>query len=348
MALVDYSSEGSGSDSGLDSEDGHKTTRQKSSKKNNTGAPPPLPRAFHDLYAATVRTAPVDHPSLHNGRQRAIPHVAGQWPSHLYIEWHPSKLEYERLSELVLALRGRLDGAAADLHSFLTSDLGVPLPLHISFSRPFVLQTAGKADFLRQLTAKIKSASVGPFSVVFSDLFWYCGPDSARAFLVLRAQVEGSPGSASSSSSTHNGSLVTLLDRCNAQVTAAGQPALYSGDASSTARSFHVSIAWTLADIEAWREPTSEVYERWRNSMDASEDDEGKERLRIDVESIKAKIGNVVTDIPLGKTASSTLRPGTKRSRGESHDGGDNTTNGSNKSVKSNDTRRKGKSLFGL
>ena len=248
------------------------------------------------------------------------------------------------------ALRGRLDGAAADgLHSFLTSDLGAPLPLHISLSRPFVLQTAAKAGFLRQLTAAIKSASVGPFSVVFSDLFWYRGPDSARAFLVLRAEVAGA---------AHNAPLVALLDRCNAQVAAAGQPALYAGDARSTARSFHVSIAWTLADIETWREPTSEVYARWRSSTgtgDGQGDGQGEEELRIHVESIKAKIGNVVTDIPLGTTtAASTLRPGQKRSRGEteSHDGVDDTTNGSStkssKSVKSSDTRRKGKNLFGL
>jgi U6 snRNA phosphodiesterase len=100
MALVDYSSsesddESSGSDShhvkrrkGVDGIAAH-SSRQRDgavTKVADASSMPPLPDTFHDLYASTVRQSVVDDPSLHHGRKRQVPHVVGNWPSHVYTE----------------------------------------------------------------------------------------------------------------------------------------------------------------------------------------------------------------------------------------------------------------------
>lgn len=94
--LVDYSES---SDDDVPSTRPAKLRKTSSSSGSSASAPPasgasalpPLPSRFLDLYAVNPRVGKDDDPALHGGRKRAIPHVQGNWPTHIYVECeHPA------------------------------------------------------------------------------------------------------------------------------------------------------------------------------------------------------------------------------------------------------------------
>ena len=209
---------------------------------------PPLPAAFHDLYAATVRTSTSDDPSLHQGRRRQNPHVRGNWPTHLYVEWYPlggqdSILE-SLLDELQPFLTQQVSDADKDnavdstvtqeerakLHSLCINDIGVSLPLHISLSRPIVIATAARQVFVDGVRAAVKRSGVAPFELRCEGVEWHRSEESKRSFLVLRVRSikpEIRP----------NPELRELLKHCNTVASAFGQPELYQWATDPTASS---------------------------------------------------------------------------------------------------------------
>lgn len=74
---------------------------------------------------------------------------------------HPTQAQHEALSSLVDTAREKL-GRGKGLTSLLESDLGAPLPLHVSLSRPLALTTAQKDDFLARLEGAIRGCGVLP------------------------------------------------------------------------------------------------------------------------------------------------------------------------------------------
>ncbi|GAW22693.1 hypothetical protein ANO14919_122360 [Xylariales sp. No.14919] len=359
MGLVDYSD----SDES-EGPTGPRAKKQKASENQTTTTPtakselPPLPSAFHDLYASTVRVSASDDPTLHQGRKRVNPHKAGHWPSHLYIEWHPTPTERTTLTTLLSTLQSTLTttspSPAPSITSFLTSDLGAPQPLHISLSRPIVLSTAQKDAFLSDLERSIRSSGIAAFELAPAGLQWHRTAESARSFLVLR--VASKPALNQSNTSNGNGNnkagkgaedptgetnpqLTALLRRANAVVAAFGQPALYAfaqpraddggGERADVDTAFHISIAWSFAVPSAeLQRATDEAFanavnarpdadksnesdgEALRGGNEASDDENPTAApsptiedlvgaMRVRVEGIKAKIGNVVTHVPL-------------------------------------------------
>jgi len=330
MALVDYSSSSSSSSS-LDSEPpspppAKKRKPSQPSPSSPLPAPPaqptstttnplpPLPPTFHDLYAHTVRQSPVDDPTLHQGRRRIIPHVPGNWPSHIYVEWIPLPAQHSLLSSFLSKLQAAL-APEVKLNGFLTSDLGAPLPLHVSLSRPFALSTGEKDRFLEGLVDRVGRTGIGRFRLACrGGVEWHRTPDSGRSFLVLRVRSREETDKEKREDAreeerdgddpiNHNPELTVLLARCNTAVESYGQPKLYEwADESRIGDAFHVSIAWSFAEPdEELRRGTAKVFDR-AEFRDAIVD------MDFEVDGVKAKIGNVVNHIPLAREA--------KRSRG--------------------------------
>ncbi|KAK4499324.1 hypothetical protein PRZ48_009837 [Zasmidium cellare] len=294
MALVDYS------DSDSDGSNHPDSSLPLAKKRRVSGSDsklPPLPPAFRDLYSSTVRTSTQDDPSLHGGRKRVTPHVAGNWPAHVYLEWNPEEGDYKLLCLALQDVQHALENGLENVHSLLQNDLGVQLPLHVSLSRPLSLKTEQKDKFLDRLKAVTAETAVREFDLSPANLIWHPNEDGTRWFLVLKLER------------TEGRELPRLLQACNRLAKDFGQPMLYEQDQTTSskaleaeqttkdAEAFHVSIAWSL------HPPTSKTVEKGIGLQQAVSADLRKRigKIRIDFSEVKVRIGQDVSSIALPK-----------------------------------------------
>ncbi|MCJ1380820.1 poly(U)-specific 3'-to-5' RNA exonuclease [Xylographa soralifera] len=268
---------------------------------------PPLPDAFHDLYASNARVSTQDDPALHGGRQRGTPHVDGQWPSHIYVEWYPTSAESTKLATLINKLNDEVFDGDAKLQSLLQSELGAELPLHISLSRSLMLLTDERQPFVDTFKHFLDKSTVRPFEVHVSGLQWVMNYEKTRCFLVLQLArpVENT--------------LNTLLWASNETAKAFDKPTVYvkaeiesaevrqrgKGLRGSRPRErsgavsrvngvqdctpcFHVSIAWSHGPL------SNDVAADIRSTYSAD-----IKEFSISVKAVKVKIGNAITSLPL-------------------------------------------------
>lgn len=204
---------------------------------------------------------------------------------------------------------GTISGGESPIHSFLRSDLGALLPLHVSLSAPLVLRTEQKSRFQESLEAQLEQLRVNSFTVNVIGLEWVSNHDNTRFFLVLRL---GQP---------KDDQLNQLLGACNNSAQQFGLMQLYvkPGEAGTQANNkdqeipdrsnaFHISIAWTL------QRPTEEG----TDSLSQYAVDHCR-RLEIKFDRLKLKIGNTVLEILLDNCDNGRDIPTSVDSRQGSH-----------------------------
>lgn len=78
------------------------STKRKADQACDTLTPrsklPRLPTSFHSLYSSSARKSASDDPALHGGRKRQVPHIQGNWPSHVYLECMKLSTDTETMS----------------------------------------------------------------------------------------------------------------------------------------------------------------------------------------------------------------------------------------------------------
>ncbi|OQO00442.1 hypothetical protein B0A48_13791 [Cryoendolithus antarcticus] len=318
MGLVDYS----------DSEDEAEVAKNESmpptKKRKTTQASqdgptqlPPLPSAFRDLYSSNVRTSVQDDPTLHGGRQRVIPHVEGNWPTHIFIEWLPDQNENYALQESMRLIERSLNGSSRTLptsnviHTLLRNDLGVPIPLHVSLSRTLMLKTEQRNAFLAR--CKAAASSVTAFEMKLETLQWHPNEDRTRWFLVVQV-------------SSPNDALSSLVESLNSVAAEFNQPLLYEDeDATSSvtpsasrivdsgatttrvvSQKFHISVAWSLEPPPTAETTDTETVQQ--TQTDGRFLTRALAEYRGPAKELKVRIGQDVTTIPLRVRRGSALQ----------------------------------------
>ncbi|GAB7341586.1 hypothetical protein MBLNU457_7793t1 [Dothideomycetes sp. NU457] len=256
---------------------------------------PPLPQSFRDLYSTPARLSQTDDPSLHGGRQRLVPHIAGNWSAHVYLEYDPSPTETALLTSLVSHVHST---TSSSITSLLTNSLSVAQPLHISLSAPLVLRTETKDSFREGMLRSLSSvARKSPTLIVKPmSLSWFANAERTRSFLVLRVADFDPP-----SHSDSNSVLAKLLESSNAVATRFGCKALYTNTGDDDAErdgygkdAFHISLAWSLNTDETLDE-SALADSRLRELLDRAKG------IRIAFPEVKLRLGKEVSSLPFGR-----------------------------------------------
>jgi U6 snRNA phosphodiesterase len=175
----------------------------------------------------------------HQGRKRTFPHVAGNWPTSVFI---PLDLNLggnmSGISECIQSIRSRLleefkgrgfIDAKGEKHVMQTIE---DADLHISISRTFALREHEFGLFLEHLRKSLRDLNAPSFDIDFDEYEWYMSDDSSRSFVSLNVR-EG----------VDKNAVCALIAAVDDALEVVGKPKFYEDPKP------HVSISWCLGGV---------------------------------------------------------------------------------------------------
>jgi len=154
-----------------------------SSEESESDSSTPLPkkRKLPVLSATLVGPEHVDNPSLHQGRTRTMPHVDGQYATHIY-----ASVLLDRdstLFKLLCKILASAKNMTPTLHDFWSSSKDSKPELHISLSRPIYLRAHQREEMKRAV--KLIAEKTPPFTASFASISELINDEGTRIFLAL-------------------------------------------------------------------------------------------------------------------------------------------------------------------
>ena len=127
------------------------------------GLTEPTHRKLPALSSSLTVPTPVDDPALHQGRIRTVPHVEGQYATHIYVPLvlHQNDALYTLVEDALTLAKARVPS----LHTIGRQERGkvnaVRWELHISLSRPLFLRAHQREEFKRAVGQS--ASSIAPW-----------------------------------------------------------------------------------------------------------------------------------------------------------------------------------------
>ncbi|KAJ0178280.1 hypothetical protein K1T71_006103 [Dendrolimus kikuchii] len=139
---------------------------------------PRLPIPDLSFVSSAEEDIQIDLPHLHGGRIRSFPHVRGNWPTFVYVNYDGDSYHclkaVNKLKDIVIA------------HS-TTQDWQICEDFHISLSRTVVLKYHWINTFNKSLQKALSDFL--SFDIYFSSVKVYCNEENSRTFISLEVDI---------------------------------------------------------------------------------------------------------------------------------------------------------------